>query len=76
MLLDARGLGEKEAFLKIKESLRAGCGEEVKMDVLVSAEKTARKMRAFMEMSGCVTLLEKNEEGWILKMTGRNCRCG
>ena len=75
MLVDTRGLKDKEPFIKVRDALGL-CTEEQMIDVLADSEALAKKIRSFMSMSGCAVLMERASEGWMLKMTGKSCRCG
>lgn len=75
MLVDARGLEHKELFLKVRDALGC-CTDEQMIDVLSGSQAQAKKIMSFMLMSGCNVELNKTEDGWLLRMTGRSCHCG
>ncbi len=75
IVIDTRGLKDKKPFLKVRDALGL-CTEEQMIDVLADSEAQARKIMSFMAMSGCIVVMEKTAGGWMLRMTGRNCRCG
>ncbi|MDA8089388.1 MAG: hypothetical protein M0Z61_04095 [Nitrospiraceae bacterium] len=75
MIVDIRGLKDKEQFMKVRDALGC-CTDEQMIDVLAGSHAQAKKIMSFMMMSGCVVEMVQSEDGWLLKMTGRSCRCG
>ncbi|MDA8172275.1 MAG: hypothetical protein M0033_00855 [Nitrospiraceae bacterium] len=76
IVVDVSGLRDKEPCRKVREALGL-CNEGTLVDVLTDSEAEARRLRGFMQMSGCIVDLEKNKNGWMLRMKGRSCStCG
>ena len=75
ILVDARGLKDKEPFIKVRDALGLCSGDQM-IDVLADSQAQARKIMSFMAMSGCMVEMGKSEDGWLLRMTGKSCRCG
>ncbi len=75
MRLDMRGLGQDEPLKRIRDILRNSCPEDEIIEVLIDSEQNAKRLRAFMSMSGCNVELLREGPQWIVKMTGKNCNC-
>ncbi|MDA8087212.1 MAG: hypothetical protein M0Z75_10975 [Nitrospiraceae bacterium] len=76
LVIDVSGLRDKEPCRKVREALGL-CNEGTLVDVITDSESEARRLRAFMKMSGCIVDLERGERGWTLRMKGRSCStCG
>lgn len=75
MILDLRGLNGDEPLKRVREVLKETCPEDEVLEVIVGTEQLAKKMKAFMGMSGCNVELIIENDFWIVKSTGRNCYC-
>ncbi|MFN3739942.1 MAG: hypothetical protein ACK4TF_04625 [Thermodesulfovibrionales bacterium] len=75
MRLDMRGLCQDEPLKRIRDILRNSCPDDEIIEVLIESEQDAKRLRAFMSMSGCTVELLREGPQWIVKMTGKNCNC-
>lgn len=75
MRLDMRGLGQDEPLRRIRDILRNSCPDDEIIEVLIDSEQDAKRLKAFMSMSGCTVELSREGPRWIVKMTGKNCNC-
>lgn len=75
MLLDLRGYPEEESLKKVRDILRYSCPEDDILEVLISSENLAKKLKAFLSMSGCQVEFFRSGLNWIVKSTGKNCNC-
>jgi len=73
MTLDARGLGSRELFVKLKELLSSQCGRDVFIEVMVASYQDARQGRAFVSMSGCRADIQEKEGYYVLLISGNVC---
>jgi len=63
-----------EVLLELREVLKANCGaEEVFIDVLLATMRDAKRVRAFMSMSGCSTNIDKADGHFVVRASGRAC---
>jgi TusA-related sulfurtransferase len=76
IVVDARGMDEKGALRAVRDAVANLCAPDDLIEVLTADEKTAKKIKAFMEMSGCNVSLERRDVHWAVRMTGRTCICG
>ena len=75
IIVDVKGLRGKEPFIRVRDAL-GSCREANLIDVITDSEDTERKLQSFMVMSGCVIERKKSQDGWMLRVNARNCRCG
>ncbi len=75
IIVDTRGLKDKEPFIKVRDAL-GHCTDEQMIDVLADSQAQAKKIMSFMAMSGCRVEMEEKDGYWLLRMTGKSCRCG
>ena len=73
MIIDAREIGLKELFIRLRELLRSRCGEDIAVDVLVENYSDSQKVTAFASLSGCQTSTEKKAEYYIVHVSGSAC---
>ncbi len=73
MIVDARTLETRELLLRMREVLADNCGREVFIEVFLSAENETKRLKAFVSMSGCQTIVEKKEGYYIVRITGNVC---
>jgi hypothetical protein len=73
MILDARSLDAKELFLRMRNLLAEHVGQEVSVEVFLSGEKDMKRLRAFVSMSGCQTIVVQKEGYYIVRITGSVC---
>jgi len=71
--LDANTQSLEQIFLKLKEILASKFGSEVSIKVLTNSEADAKKVKAFVSMSGCQTNVDKKDECYIIHITGSPC---
>jgi|Deesub1362B_J571_1020462.scaffolds.fasta_scaffold00108_12 TusA-related sulfurtransferase len=76
MQVDVRGLRGKEPLLRVREVLASLCTDDERLEVLVSDQKEAKRVGAFLAMSGCKVEFHRQAEHWVVSMVGRTCRCG
>ncbi len=74
MQLDARDLKPEELFRKLKQML-SSCGSNESIEVLVCDRVTAKKVKAFVSMSGCPVEIEQKGHFFILRITENTCGC-
>ena len=75
MLVDARGLKDKEPLLKLREALRDQCTVENDIIMLVDGKEEAKKVKLFASMTFSPCEIIKREDHYELKIT-RMCNCG
>lgn len=73
MTIDARELESHELFRKLKDILTSKVGTDVFIEILFDTRPAAKKVRAFISMTGCQTELEEKEEYYVLRVTGSPC---
>ena len=73
MIVDARTLDSKELLLRMRDVLADHCGREVSVEVFLSGERDTKRLRAFVSMSGCQTVVEQKEGYYIVRITGSVC---
>jgi len=73
MEIDARELDMQDLFKKLKENLSCKCGSDVSIDILLNTTEEARKISAFVSMSGCKTEIDKKGECYIMHISGTPC---
>jgi hypothetical protein len=73
MHIDARELDLKDLFIKLKEILASKLGCEVSIEVLVNTSDDAKRLTAFVSMSGCRTEIDKKDNYYIMQITGIPC---
>ncbi len=71
--LDANNETLESIFLKLKEILSSKYGSEVSIKVLTNSQADAKKVKAFVTMSGCQTNVDKKDECYIIHITGSPC---
>lgn len=74
MVIDLRGYSEEESLRRIRDIIRCYSEEEV-LDILIGSEGLAKKVKAFMSMSGVKVECYQNSSGWIIKIIERTCNC-
>lgn len=70
---DAQQISLDEIFVQLKELLASKLGKSVSIEIRVYSRSDAAKVKAFVTMSGCRTTFDKNEECYILHVTGSPC---
>jgi hypothetical protein len=73
MSIDARDIELRELFVKLREIMRASCGKDVAVDILIRNCADAGKVTTFVSMSGCRTSIEKKGEYSIVHISGNAC---
>ncbi len=73
MQIDARKLGIEELLRKLKEILASQHGCDVDIDILLSTTEDAKKITAFVSMSGCTAHVDKNNNYYIMHISGTIC---
>ncbi len=73
MIVDARTIASRELLLRMRDLLADHCGREVSVEVFLAGEGDAKRLRAFVSMSGCKTIVEKKEGYYIVRITGNVC---
>ena len=71
--LDTSTQSLESIFLKLKEILASKFGSEVSIKVLTNSEADAKKVKAFVSMSGCQANVDKKNECYIIHITGSPC---
>ncbi len=71
--LDANNETLESILLKLKEILSSKYGSEVSIRVRTNSQADANKVKAFVSMSGCQTNIDKNNECYIIHITGSPC---
>ena len=71
--LDVNTQSLESIFLKLKEILSSKLGSEVSIKVLTNSQAEAKKVQAFVSMSGCQTAVDKKDECYIIHITGSPC---
>jgi hypothetical protein len=73
MILDARTIDMRELFAQMRDLLADHVGQEVSVEVFLSGERDTKRLRAFVSMSGCQTIVEQKEGYYIVHITGSVC---
>ncbi len=73
MIVDARTLETRELLLRMRDVLADHCGQEVFIEVFLSGEGETKRLKAFVSMSGCQTVVERKEGYYIVHITGNVC---
>lgn len=73
MEMSAQGIGTHEFFVKLRDILAANRGTEVSINVKSSTAEDARKILTFVSMTGCKAVIEKEDERFIVHITGIPC---
>jgi len=73
LTIDARQFTSKELFKRLKDTLASQRGSDVFIEVLTDTREMAKKIEAFVSMTGCQTESEKKEEFYIVRITGSPC---
>ncbi len=73
MIVDARTIDTRELLLQMRDILADKCGQDVSIEVFLSGEGDTRRLKAFVSMSGCQTIVEKKEGYYIVRITGNVC---
>ncbi len=73
MHIDARALETHELVLKIREILAAGHGNDLNIEILISTKAEAKKVTAFVSMSGCKSEIDKKDSYYIMRIKGTPC---
>ncbi|RPI36354.1 MAG: hypothetical protein EHM54_05925 [Nitrospiraceae bacterium] len=73
VIIDAREIGLKELFIRLREFMRSRCGQDIAVDVLVESYSDSMKVTAFASLSGCQTSTEKKAEYYIVHVSGIAC---
>jgi hypothetical protein len=73
MILDARTIDMRELFAQMRDLLADHVGKEVSVEVFLSGERDTKRLRAFVSMSGCQTIVEQKEGYYIVHITGSVC---
>ncbi len=71
--LDANKNTLESILLKLKEILASKYGSEVSIKVLTNSKADAKKVKAFVSMSGCQTNVDEKNECYIIYITGSPC---
>lgn len=71
--IDARRLKPEELFMKLKEILESKMGMNVLIEILLDRHSAAKKVRAFVSMTGCQTELEEKDGYYVMRVTGSPC---
>lgn len=74
MLIDAREIDQRDILVRLKDELssRHGC-DNVQIDVMVSTEVDAKKIKGFVSMSGCRAEIDKKDNCYIICIRGIPC---
>ena len=70
---DARKLGNKELFIKLREMLATERGKEVYIELLVNSHNSVRSVNAFVSMAGCRTEIKEKEGYYVVVIRGIPC---
>ena len=73
MHIDARELEISELLKKIKEILSAQRCGEVDVELQVNTVADAKKVEAFVSMSGCSAGIDKKDNYYIIHVKGNPC---
>ncbi len=73
MIVDARTLDSRELMLRMRDLLANHCGREVSVEVFLAGERDTKRLRAFVSMSGCQTVVEEKEGYYVVRITGSVC---
>ena len=76
MIIEGRGLEERELLLRLRETFAGGGTGEVSIEVLLETLRGARRAKAYVAMCGLETRIEEREGYFSLKISGISCRCG
>ena len=74
MQIDAREIDQQDLLVRLKEELssRHGC-DNVQIDIMVGTEVDAKKINAFVSMSGCMAEIAKKDNYYIIHIRGIPC---
>jgi len=76
MIIDGRGMDDSIPYEKLKALLtREGCLIEDEIEVRVDRKKSAERIKILTALIGYETTINKEGEGWILKVDTRKRRC-
>lgn len=70
---DARGIGNHELFIKLREELASAKGREVSIELLTDTSDSAKKVEAFVAMTGCSSETRENNGYFIVTIKGSPC---
>lgn len=73
MHIDARELEYQELVLKVREMLTSKHGNDVNVEILISSIDDAKKVKAFVSMSGCKSEIDKKNSYYIMRIKGTPC---
>lgn len=73
MHIDARELALQDLLTQFKEILSANRECFLTMDILVNTVSDANKVKGFASMSGCTAEIDKQENYYIIHVTGNPC---
>jgi hypothetical protein len=73
MIVDGRILETRELLLQMRDVLAGNCGQEVCIEVYLTREAETKRLKAFVSMSGCQTIIEKKEGYYVVRITGSVC---
>lgn len=75
MLIDARGLKDREPLLKLREALRDQCSVENNITMLVDGKEEAKQVKLFASMTYAPCEIIKHDDHYELRIE-RMCNCG
>ena len=73
MQLDARDIELRESLFRIREVLTSTYGNDIFIEVLVNTHADAKKVEAFVLMSGLSTTIDKKDGHYLLSIRGFAC---
>jgi hypothetical protein len=73
MVLDASNLETRELLLQLRELLASQCNLEVRIEVILGTKVDAKRVKAFVSMSGCSVEISDAEGRRTLLITGSVC---
>ncbi len=76
MIIDGRGIQIEETLKKVREFLNTRCSLEDAVEVLLSSTEDAKKVKAYVSMTGCITEVKKIDDHYSMIVSGGTCRCG
>ncbi len=72
--IDARELDTQDLLKQLKERLSSACGKSISIEVLLNSDAAVRKVKAFVEMSGCTAAaIDKKDDYYIMQLRGLPC---
>ena len=73
MEIDGREIDLKDVLKQLKQILLANRERSIAVDVLVNTMADAKKISAFVAMSGCAPEIDKIDSFYIIRIRGNVC---